>query len=362
MVENTVRALVVGSFNDSIAKAQLDPFIYNRRHLNQQLKLKVSQAEATDFVTLGNISKTFQGDLIFLMPSWQASLQEEGLIIAEKVLLDLREHLGSKKLIFIDPFAQTSSNYFRLLPYVDVFLKRQCYKNLDDYQQSYIGGSQFTDFLAKQWQFDFSNWFVGSEVNAKYLERIQSGWNLGTSEQFIKSLKPPLFRKNSFNKELDIFCRLSLASSQKKEWYYHYRQTALEAIKPLDSDYKVVFSGRTEESLVSRRQYLQEIKKSRIVFSPFGWGETCWRDFEAICYDCLLIKPSMSHIKTEPNIFVEGKTYVPVKWDFSDLEEKCRYFLNHPDESATIVKNARQAYTEYFQEKKFIDKIKSLME
>lgn len=153
-----------------------------------------------------------------------------------------------------------------------------------------------------------------------------------------------------------------MGSSQKKEWYYQYRQTALEALQPLASDYQIVTSGKTEGGLVPYHQYLQEIKKSRIVFSPFGWGEMCWRDFEAICYDCLLVKPSMSHIETEPNIFVEGKTYVSVKWDFSDLEEKCRYFLEHPDEAARIVENARQVYTEYFQEKKFIQKIKSLME
>lgn len=201
MGKDVVEALVVGSSNDSITKAQQDPFIYNRRNLSQQLNLKVTQVQAEDFITLRDTCKSFKGDLIFLLPSWQNSLQEEKLNLAEKVLQDIRDYLGSKKLIFIDPFDQTSSNYFRLLPYVDVFLKRQCYKNLDDYKQSYIGGSKYTDFLAKQWQLDFSNWFVGSEVNEKYLERIQPGWGLGTSQKYVKSLQPPLFGRNFFKKK-----------------------------------------------------------------------------------------------------------------------------------------------------------------
>jgi hypothetical protein len=188
------------------------------------------------------------------------------------------------------------------------------------------------------------------------------GWNLGTAKKFKQSLlRNPLFGLNKPKKTVDIFCRLSLGDTTKKEWYTQYRIIAVEALNPLVSNYQVAKSGKDNNNLVSRRQYNSEIKRSKIVFSPFGWGENCWRDFEAICYDSLLVKPSMSHVTTNPDIFIDYETYVPVKWDFSDLEEKCHFYLENHEEREKIVKQAHQVYLNYFQQNQFVQLIKKLI-
>ena len=153
---------------------------------------------------------------------------------------------------------------------------------------------------------------------------------------------------------------MSLGDSSKNEWYTKYRIMAIEALNSL-SNYKIVTSAKDRNNLVSRRQYESELKSSRIVFSPFGWGENCWRDFEAVCCDSLLIKPSMSHIVTSPSIFRENETYVPVKWDFSDLKEKSRYYLEKPNEAKRIIENAKETYKNYFIKKDFLKKIEMLI-
>ena len=43
------------------------------------------------------------------------------------------------------------------------------------------------------------------------------------------------------------------------------------------------------------------MRHSRICISPFGYGEICWRDFEAILCGCLVVKPDMSHVETNPS-------------------------------------------------------------
>jgi hypothetical protein len=188
------------------------------------------------------------------------------------------------------------------------------------------------------------------------------GWNLGTAKKFKQSLlRNPLFGLNKPKKTVDIFCRLSLGNTTNNEWYTQYRIMAVEALNPLVSDYRVAKSGRDNNNLVSHRQYNFELKSSRIIFSPFGWGENCWRDFEAICSDALLIKPSMSHIATNPDIFIDYKTYVPVKWDFSDLEDKCRYYLKNFEQADKIIRNAREVYEKYFQEEQFVKMIGKLI-
>ncbi|MBF2020507.1 MAG: glycosyltransferase family 1 protein [Hydrococcus sp. C42_A2020_068] len=347
------KALVVGYTKDSITKAQQEPFRYYQKLLSRQLDLKIEHIAAESFGAIGEACKNQDAEIIFVLPFWNESSDQ-----AEQVMQSLRQQQPTRTIVFIDPFAQVTSNYFNVLPHVDYFLKRQRYKNLDEYQRSFIGGSMFTDFLARELELDFSQWHVGSQVPKQYQHRIVSGWNLGSAKQFKQKLQTPSwFEFWQPAKEIDIFCRLSLGPSREGDWYYAYRQMAVESLKPLQSDYKVVSSGKIYSQLVSRRQYFREIKRSRIVFSPFGWGESCWRDFEAVCYNCLLVKPSMAHIETQPNIYVEGETYVPVSWDFSDLVEKCDYYLKHSDEAARIVKNARRAYLDYFERREFLQTI-----
>lgn len=83
-------------------------------------------------------------------------------------------------------------------------------------------------------------------------------------------------------------------------------------------------------------------------FSPFGYGEVCWRDYEAVMCGALLIKPDMSHVETYPDIFRPHETYVPIRWDFSDLEEKVNYFLDNEPERNAITQNAYSSLRNYF--------------
>jgi hypothetical protein len=353
-----MKVLVLGHNQDPIAVAQRDPFSDNCETLRQQLNLELTHITAETFVAIEEACQTHTANIVFLLPSWEETPEE-----AEQAVKSIRDGNSELKIYFIDPFSQVSTTYFNLLPYVDRLLKRQRYKNLEDYKKSYVGGTMFTDYLASKWHLDLNGWHVGSKIPIGYEERIISGWNLGTSKNFRNILldQSPSGRR-SHTKNIDVFCRLSLGSQAKKEWYYKYRVAALQSVKALESRCTVAASGGfIEAGLVSRFQYYRELVRSRIVFSPFGWGENCWRDFEAICYDCLLIKPSMAHIDTQPNIFIEGETYVSVRWDFADLEEKCRYYLEHPDEAAHIIENARRVCTAYFKQNEFVKAIQQLI-
>jgi spore maturation protein CgeB len=108
---------------------------------------------------------------------------------------------------------------------------------------------------------------------------------------------------------------------------------------------------------LGRRAYLRELGASKLCFSPFGYGEVCWRDYEAVMCGSLLLKPDMSHVETDPDIFRAGETYVPLRWDFSDLEEKVRYYLARPHERARITRNAFQTLQRYFREQRFLQHV-----
>ena len=86
------------------------------------------------------------------------------------------------------------------------------------------------------------------------------------------------------------------------------------------------------------------MSKSKISVSPFGWGEIGARDFETIVSGSLLFKPQMNHMKTWPDFFVPFKTYIPLKWDFSDLENKLKYYLKNFEISKKISMNAQEKF------------------
>ena len=95
---------------------------------------------------------------------------------------------------------------------------------------------------------------------------------------------------------------------------------------------------------VSQGAYNREVAQSRIVLSPFGWGELCLRDFEAVLSGALLLKPDMSHIETWPDVFVPGETYAPFSWEAKDLVETAERYLGDEAERTRIARNAYDSY------------------
>ena len=111
------------------------------------------------------------------------------------------------------------------------------------------------------------------------------------------------------------------------------------------------------ETGVNQVQYLHELQNSKICFSPFGYGEVCWRDFEAVAHGAVLLKPDMSHIRTDPDIFIAGETYMPVAWNLSDFEDKVHELLNDAALRRRLTNNAFEVVHDYVAQNRFVEKM-----
>jgi hypothetical protein len=98
------------------------------------------------------------------------------------------------------------------------------------------------------------------------------------------------------------------------------------------------------------------------VFSPFGYGELCWRDIEAIIAGAVLIKPDMTHLETRPNLFENNVTYLPVNWDFSNLEEVVEHAMANPELCNGIRNEAYNRIFKYLEQKTFVEDMAVLFE
>lgn len=70
----------------------------------------------------------------------------------------------------------------------------------------------------------------------------------------------------------------------------------------------------------TRKKYYESCMNSKIMLSPYGFGETCYRDFEAILAGCEWIKPDCRHILTAPDIYREDN-HVYCQPDWADMRE-----------------------------------------
>jgi len=124
--------------------------------------------------------------------------------------------------------------------------------------------------------------------------------------------------------------------------YSNHRVGAWNKLSEIENKYNIV-KGQS-----SPQQFVDIMKRSKIGLSPFGMGELCYRDLELIQWGCLLIKPDMSKVITAPDFFKPMETYVPVKPDWSNLNEVIQDILENFKNYEHIIENSRKQVIEMY--------------
>ena len=124
--------------------------------------------------------------------------------------------------------------------------------------------------------------------------------------------------------------------------YTKHRKGAWDELVKIEDKYNIVKGQSTPQ------EFVEVMKRSKIGLSPFGMGELCYRDLELIQWGCLLIKPDMSKVITEPDFFKPMETYIPVKSDWSDLNETIEKVLGNFKDYQYIIDEARKKVVEMY--------------
>lgn len=104
--------------------------------------------------------------------------------------------------------------------------------------------------------------------------------------------------------------------------------------------------GRFRTGFTDLGTYNRELRSATGVLSPFGYGEECLRDFEAVVHGAVLIKPSMDHVETWPDIYRPWRTYFPCRWDASDLSEVTDRLFGDPAAARAVAAEAQAVLAE----------------
>lgn len=333
------------------SEIQLLPIIRYATLLQSQLGV-VTQTRKTDAALKLNAHSLTQFDLIGLKLSFQTPAVQ-----AERLVKDFKAKIAGAptKLVYFDGDDDANVQWPEVLRIVDLYVKKQAFAENKAYLYHYVGKSNLTDYVSKNYNVSFADNIIPTSggLDPVEVEKIYVGWNLALDEPILELLRR--VKSISFaTKDLDILCR---ASVPQDNWLYHLRNPAVACIEAMSNRFRVL----APRDRVSRNQYWGEMLRSKICVSPFGYGEICWRDFEAIMCGALLVKPDMSHLKTLPDLFVPGVTYVPVRWDYSDLEAKCAYYLHNEEERMLIGLRARDLLVSNLKPDWFLDRFKDLI-
>ncbi|MFW5695800.1 MAG: glycosyltransferase, partial [Alkalispirochaeta sp.] len=307
--------------------------------------------------------------------------RNEYLVVVRRFLkppitdLDLMARLRQRyrRIFFLNGNAGGGLHRPEVLPLVDRFYTKAVFTDLSLYQRHLYGGELFTHRNHHDHGVEDPNPVIPDAVAEHDLSKIHVHWNIGVGDfprrKTLQRIGVALARMPGGGPRLSrpIIHREEMLNPLVPDWIAedeyrydvnarlgrpgyptiaHHREVLTEVLDGAAHRH----GWNVARDRVPARRYLADMKRSRITFSPFGWGEVCFRDFEAVRAGSLLIKPDMSHLRTWPDIFVPGETYVPVRWDGGDLEEQIAYYLDHAEERIRIVTAAHRRFREQLQQ------------
>ena len=197
----------------------------------------------------------------------------------------------------------------------------------------------------------FNKWFFGSgsDLDLSYdipddkWDRIKlTGYNLGYLRDDYFNLIPI-----NYNKHIDVCAIYQLNHKYNEDHkvrndllYSEHRENCLNSLS---------LKYNSKKGKLPLKDYLDVLYNSKVSISPFGMGEICFRDYEAMVMGTILIKPDMSKVNTYPNIYIDGETYISVDYDWKNLNEMIDYVLdNFKDLNEKINNNIRSNFKEKY--------------
>jgi hypothetical protein len=177
------------------------------------------------------------------------------------------------------------------------------------------------------------------------ISKLKLSPNFLTARRFVDAFNHDDMPKRT-HRTLDVHARIGQKGTA---WYEAMRSDAIQRIRNITN------LTVSPVDKVSRNAYMTELSNCKLCFSPFGYGELCWRDIEAFQAGAVLVKPDMSHLNTLPDLYEPDVTYLPCAWDFSDLEEVVHNALADEDKCLRIANTAFNRSSSYIADGNFVD-------
>jgi hypothetical protein len=282
------------------------------------------------------------------------------------VLAEFARMAEKCRLVYCDTTDSSGSLQSELMPIVHVYGKAQVLSDRSQYMRPIYGNRLYGDYYHRRFGIEDAvpEWSVPVQREVE-LSKIRVSWNSGLADYSLTGparmalyARMPLSRLLRFpDRSAGPRDRRSQDVSSRFGESYGRESVAFQR-----QEIRRRAANRFDTRKLSRRQYFRELRSSKVVVSPFGYGEITLKDFEVFLTGGLLIKPDMTHMQTWPDVFRAGETMLSHEWDLSNFDDVVlhatrehrallplaeagqREYLSHlrgPDASAKFVRQLR---------------------
>lgn len=253
-------------------------------------------------------------------------------------------------LVWLDTADSTGTCNFEVLPIVDFYLKKQILKDISRYEAPIWGGRTFCEFYHERYNLDDESIAdtALTPLDSKYMDKIRLSWNVGLGDLFTHSkLKKYVYQNKCFVPEF-------ISPYKDRVFDVHYRGShkfpvvhyqRIKTTELLDNTKNLNFPEY--KTKVPYARYINELKNTKSIISPFGWGEICTRDFEAFAFGATLLKHDMEHLYTFPQWYIKNETYVSIDWDFKNFPNVLENIIKNQKEYINIAVNGQELLKKY---------------
>jgi len=252
-------------------------------------------------------------------------------------------------LIYFDNADSTGQFHSEVLPYVDIYFKKQLLKDRSLYSENLYGKRLFTDFYAKNYNFEVKTSSTrGDEFISRFKDKIALSWNFALKDYRYSNLISRFLygftRKNNLkfykpSKDRKLILSANFTIKPTYNLIYFQRNQLLQILKEKYGTKSNVSLGK-----IPKKNYLLTMRFSKAIVSPYGWGEICYRDFETFIAGAALIKPDMDHLDTWPNLYKKDETYISIPWKIEEWGEIFPEILADDKLLLQVARNGQKFY------------------
>lgn len=264
----------------------------------------------------------------------------------------INQYRSSKaKIIWFDTTDSTGTLQAEMVPEVDKYMKAQLLRNKNRYKQRIYSGREHSEYYFQTTgTADSDENAVNEPISSEDTAKLGISWNSGLADYSTYGpIKMGIYRRTHL-RYLLRYPKSSAPNNPARDKELSARfgvSYSKETVRYQREKIRDLLSSRLDTRKLNRRGYMKELRQSKIVLAPFGWGEITLKDFEVFLTGGMLLKPSMTHLETWPNFYIDGLTYESFKWDLSDLEKKIEWALENNEGREAIASEGHRRYLQH---------------
>jgi hypothetical protein len=328
-------------FTTSNGSAFLFPLVAHKNALrNTAIDVRIvsrSRVGLTDCDILAIDSKEFRSE-------WR-----EGRTQTLELISSYRD--AGPKVTWFDTTDSTGTLQASVLPVVDKYLKAQLLADKNRYTERIYGGRVHSEYYNKTAGVtDDDGIAVDEPITHEDLPKLGVSWNSGLADYSTYGpMRIGLYRRLHIAKLLR-YPRVAEAPESERPNDLSARFGASygrATVRYQREQIRERLVSRLDTQKLNRRGYMGELRQSKVVLSPFGWGEITLKDFEVFLTGSMLLKPSMDHMQTWPNFYEKDVTYLSHDWNLADLEERIDWAVSNEPDRLAIAWEGQKRYIEH---------------